>query len=188
MANLTLKEATFFKNGTIDSTTQIVGTQSNDNIHVVRYEFVAPEKIGANKFSISKSNLGRGSGTSNGEFGFYITEDDSSYKKADGSYNHFDLTITYDNGYYIFSGECEKILLPGKTYYIWFFSTNKNGIWYYWNQASTYTAQATGTAGIVRVYNGTEWKTCICYVYDGSSWKHTIPYIYDGSQWKICSG
>ena len=41
-----------------------------------------------------------------------------------------------------------------------------------------------GLNGLVRVYNGTEWKLAIPYVYNGSTWQQTIPLIYDGSTWR----
>lgn len=41
-----------------------------------------------------------------------------------------------------------------------------------------------GLNGLVRVYNGTEWKLAIPYVFNGSYWQQTIPFIYDGSTWR----
>ena len=41
-----------------------------------------------------------------------------------------------------------------------------------------------GLNGLVRVYNGTEWKLAIPYVFNGSYWQQTIPFVYNGSAWK----
>ena len=38
--------------------------------------------------------------------------------------------------------------------------------------------------GLVRIYNGTDWKMAIPYVYQNGEWKQALSYIYDGD-WKI---
>ncbi len=44
-----------------------------------------------------------------------------------------------------------------------------------------------GFAGIVHIYNGTEFIKYLIYIYNGSDWDQYIPYVYDGTNWNICS-
>ena len=44
---------------------------------------------------------------------------------------------------------------------------------------------SVSSAGLVRIYTSSGWKTAIPYVYSGG-WKQAIPYVYSGG-WKISS-
>lgn len=42
------------------------------------------------------------------------------------------------------------------------------------------------SAGIVGIYNGSDWDKYFVYIYNGSDWDLYSPYVYNGSSWDLC--
>ena len=45
----------------------------------------------------------------------------------------------------------------------------------------------TELSGVVRIYDGTEFKNYLIYIFNGTNWDQYIPYVFDGTKWCICS-
>ena len=144
---LTLTDCTFFTNGSQTQSSQVIGYEdSGKKKHVVRYKLDIPSTSnGTHNFSVEKKNLGLGSDSHGATFGFYITTDEKSYINPDVNAPHFDLV----KGTNSLSGDCEFVLLPNTTYYVWFFPTKEVTFgWYYWNYPSDISASGDEGAGI----------------------------------------
>ena len=125
---------------------------------------------------------------------YYITASitDSTGKTVSSSeqtINNISYNSSYDNMKKIEWTFSEMVLVnPGATVYVqmtfrvpnWSTAVLCAGTW-----DSSYYGGSVSTAGAVRIYTSSGWKTAIPYVYNGG-WKQAIPYVYNGG-WKISS-
>lgn len=127
MATITLTDWTWYKDGSTVSS-YVIGKEtaptSSTGKRIVRFKFTAPAE-GANhiNFSWYVGPLGAGAAV---PLKFYIGTDATSHTNAgtDAEYTG-EIVQTKSGDLYTFTGEADVVLLPGETYYLWFFPSAK---------------------------------------------------------------
>lgn len=138
--------AVFYKDGE-EVSSRVVGVESKVN-RVARYSLTAPAE-GANHIDITFYSNGLSAG-SKIPVRFFIGTDETSHANAgaDAEYTG-ELTLASDGE--TFTGAADILLLPGVTYYVWFFPGSTAYGYYSWYGSGVSTLVTSGGAGIVKV-------------------------------------
>jgi hypothetical protein len=93
-----------------------------------------------------------------------------------------------DGGYYMLTGEVDKILEPGKSYYLWFFPCynfyNNYRCWAFSNASSYfYKPKVTLAFSGEAAPPVPEIVSTILWAFDGTKWVQGIQRVFDGTKW-----
>ncbi len=178
---LELNDGLFYRNG-VSGASRIVGNDMGDSTgrRVARYTFQAPA-TGASEETLTFHIAGLSDG-SHIPIRFFIgTEPDSHINAGPESGYTGELTLAGD--WMSFSGEAAKLLMPGKTYYLWVFPGEDSFGFYSWGRTNyTSTLEATGAAcGVSVVKAEALVPHLLCVVRGGKLWL-CAPYVCRGGQ------
>lgn len=187
MATIELTDVLFYKNGESklgeDNVSSVVGYEDSSR-RVARYTFTAPE-TGAQSVALTFHTSGRGSG-SHMTLRFFIGTDPDSHVNAGAESEYTGELILDTNGYVVFNGTADILLLPNTVYYLWVFPSVDTFGWYTWQrQGYTSVMETEGVAGLIYIDNGSEHEAYQFYIDNGTSWDLYIPYIDNGNSWDM---
>lgn len=185
MATLTTSVSQVYE-GTATTTTKIVGYNNKLN-YVARYSFKT-DSMGASKVSWELGRNSVGGGT-RPPLRWYITTSASSHINAGASTttHHGSVAVKNAEGYDVFSGGAETVLVPNTTHYLWIFPNTTTYGFYYLGDTAKATVTTSGGAGLVYIDNGTSFDAYQVHIDNGSSWDLYMPYIDNGSGWDLYS-
>ena len=160
----------------------LVGRNGGKNV-VARYSFTT-DAVGASGVSWTLDRNSLGGGISQ-PLRWYITASSTSHINAGASTTiyHGDVTISTKDGWKVFSGSTDIVLLPNTTYYLWIFpATTTYGFWYL-TEKQTATVETTGAVGLARIHEGGAFSAYRAIIHNGSMWGTYRPIIHNGSSW-----
>lgn len=100
-----------------------------------------------------------------------------SNQVASGTITHTNATSSYSNWEITVSSTS---ISASTTYYLFLWTkTNNDGYSYLMELKgpSNHSFKLETYDGVVHIYDGTDWKTAICWIYDGEEWKRAIPWV-----------
>lgn len=188
MAIIELSDVLFYKGGQ-SGVSRVVGNDWENGAvisRIARYTFTAPN-LGAQAVNVTFHTTGKSDGSHN-PLRFFIGTDPDSHAKADGNSEYTgELTLDTD-GYVVFTGSADILLLPNVTYYLWVFPATTTYGHYSWQRLNyVSTLETIGAAGLIYIDNGAELEAYQFYIDNGSDWDLHIPHMDNGSGWDMCS-
>lgn len=175
--------AVFYKDGKKVSS-RVVGVESKVN-RVARYSLTAPAE-GANHIDITFYSNGLSAG-SKIPVRFFIGTDETSHANAgaDAEYTG-ELTLASDGE--TFTGAADILLLPGVTYYVWFFPGSTAYGYYSWYGSGVSTLVTSGGAGLAKVKQNGELVSYQFYAKKDGTVNLYLPYVRVGDQLVLLTG
>ena len=172
--------------GTSTSTTRIVGRNAGQHC-VARYSFTT-DSMGASTVAWETGKNSVGAGT-RPPLRWCITADPTSHINAGPSTTDYQGSVTVTNvqGWDVFSGSADLVLVPNTTHYLWLFPNTSTYGFYYLGGTYTATVTTSGGAGLVFIDIGTAWEAYQAYIDNGASWDLYMPYIDNGTGWDLYS-
>ena len=157
------------------ATSSIVGYESSKN-RVMRYQFET-DTDGASHIYVELTNLYFRNGNIKQDICWYIGTDADSHKNANASAGSASMgTLAFGSSYHDAVIDADVTLLPNTTYYLWLFPSVSTLSCYDISTNSTdNTLNMTGSAGVVYIKSGSEWRAYQIYIKVGSTWKLHIP-------------
>lgn len=178
-----LTDVLFYRNG-VSGATRIVGNETGDSTgrRIARYTFITPA-AGAGK-EIMVFHI---SGLSDGSripVRFFIGTDPDSHANA-GPESEYTGELTLAGDWLSFSGETTKLLLPGKTYYLWVFPGEDKFGYYSWGRTGyTSALDLSGAACVVPVVkNGSIENRVVTVVKEGKLYLAMPVVVKNGQAW-----
>lgn len=176
--------------GGTEAPLKIVGMNRLNNSlknYVIRYSFTTGSE-GASSVSWKLGGNSHSSETGNGgALRWYITTSGTSYSNASSTTTkyHGNVTVSVVDYYDVFSGGADMVMLPNTTYYLWIFPASTAYGFYYLTPGTKATITTSGSAGLVRIHDGSAFHAYKCVIYNGSKWEAYMPKIYNGSSWDL---
>ena len=177
--------------GTEATNSKMVGYSKKN--YVVRYAFTTG-KEGASSISWELDGNSHDSNPSSAyytgikqQLRWFITTSSTSHINAGSTTtkHHGDVTVSSVGNADVFSGSVEMVMLPNTTYYLWIFPATATYGFYWLTVSAKATLTTSGSAGLVRIRDGSAFHAYKCVIYNGSKWESYMPKIYNGSSWDL---
>ena len=183
MATITTGTSQVYE-GTATTTTKIVGYNNKLN-YAARYSFKT-DSMGASKVSWELGRNSVGGGT-RPPLRWYITTSASSHINAGASTpaHHGSVAVKNVEGYDVFSGSTDVVLLPNTTYYLWIFPNTTTYGFYYLGDTAKATVTTSGGAGLVYIGDGTKFEAYQIGIGNGTTFDLYMPYVGTGSSFDL---
>lgn len=189
MATITLTDAVHYRDS-LEFAYDMVGNGWESSLNgplptVARYAFSVPG-VGASAVSLAFTKWYLETGQKIA-LRFYIGTDPESHINANPTYEYSGELSIQSDGVTI-AGSAEVMLLPGRTYYLWIFpAENTYGLYGWLNETMVATMETIGSAGVVFISDGSDFRAYQPYIDTGTEWKPCTPYIDNGTGWDVCS-